>query len=375
MDIDEEFNIDPAISYLNHAAVAPWPLRASRAVTAFAEENARRGAQHYPGWLTVETALREQLASLINAPASGDIALVKNTSEALSFVAYGLHWQSGDEIIITTQEFPSNRIVWESLADKGVTVTQVDLDTAESGEAALINAFSARTRLVAISSVQYGTGYRLDLQQLGEACRAANVLFCVDAIQSIGALPIDVQAMQIDFTMADGHKWLLGPEGLGLFYVRPELRDQLALTEYGWHMIENRGDFQQHQWQVASDATRFECGSPNLLAAHALHASVGLLLEVGMEVVADQIHERVDYLADRLYCLAGVYLISSRDRDRQSGILTFSVTDHDPQDLYQALMERNVICACRGGGVRFSPHFYTPFSALDKAVAEVEQLI
>lgn len=374
MDLDAEFKLDDNLCYLNHAAVAPWPVRSAQAVERFARENACRGAAHYPDWMAVEKQLRQNLARLINAPSANDIALVKSTSEALSFVAYGLDWQAGDEIVISDQEFPSNRIVWESLADQGVRVRVVSLETADC-ETALIDAFNANTRMLAISSVQYGTGLRLDLERLGQACRKANVLFCVDAIQSLGAFPMDVQQANIDFTMADGHKWLLGPEGLGVFYVRPELRDQLKLTEFGWHMVDNRGDFSQKTWQVAGDATRFECGSPNSMGAHALEASTALLLEIGMEKVASLILYRTAKLEGELQKLQGVEILSSREAHRQSGILTFRVDKYDSQALYQNLMARHVVCASRGGGVRFSPHCYTTDAVIERAVEHVAECL
>ncbi|MNH22896.1 putative cysteine desulfurase [compost metagenome] len=136
--------------------------------------------------------------------------------------------------------------------------------------------------------MQFGSGLRLDLTRLGQGCRARKVLFCVDAIQQIGALPFDVQRYECDFAMADGHKWMLGPEGLGVFYCRAALRPQLRLNAYGWHMLDNMGDFERRQWQPARSARRFECGSPNMLGACALEASLSLLEEVGMDEVARQ---------------------------------------------------------------------------------------
>lgn len=283
--IMDEFQLDDDIIYLNHAAVAPWPQRTKIAVQKFAEENASLGSKNYLQWVAKETELRKMLATLINAPSLSDIALLKNTSEALSVVAHGLPWQAGDNVVISDQEFPSNRIVWESLQEAGVIVRQVDLASDESPEQALINACDNNTRLLAISSVQYASGLKMDLVKLGQHCHDNSILFCVDAIQSIGAVQFDVQACQADFVMADGHKWMLGPEGLALFYCRAELRDQLKLHQYGWHMVENAHDFSRSDWQPAANAARFECGSPNMLVTHALHASISLLLEVGMETI------------------------------------------------------------------------------------------
>lgn len=361
--------------YLNHAAVAPWPRVARDAVIAFASENTLRGAADYPRWLKVEQSLRHNLAAMINAPKPGDIALCKNTSEALSFVAMGINWAPGDEVIITDQEFPSNRIVWEALKDKGVVLRVADISGTDSTpEAAIEQAFTARTRLVAVSSVQYGTGLKLNVAQIGALCQARGALFCLDAIQSIGAEPLDVQAARVDFTMADGHKWMLGPEGLALFYVRPALREQLALQEFGWHMVAARGDYDRKDWQPAADASRFECGSPNMLAAHALEASTGLLLDTGLEQVRDAIGERVDYLQAGLSQLAGFECITPAERKRRLGIFTFSMAGHDSKALQRQLMQSGLICASRGGGIRFSPHYYTPYRVLDEAIDRVRSM-
>jgi len=217
------FELEPELIHLNHAAVAPWPTRTREAVEAFARENASQGSLNYPRWLETESRLRTDLGRLINARAD-DIALLKNTSEALSVVAHGLRWQVGDRIVISNEEFPSNRIVWESLQGQGVRVMEVDLRAAPSPEDALIAACDTHTRLLAISSVQYASGLRVDLERLGRFCREHDILFCIDAIQSLGALRLDVQAINADFVMADGHKWLLGPEGVALFYSTPAPR-------------------------------------------------------------------------------------------------------------------------------------------------------
>lgn len=366
--IEHEFTLDPDVLYLNHAAVAPWPLRTSLAVQNFARENQHRGAQHYPHWVTIETELRKQLAKLINAPSSDDIALLKNTSEALSFVAYGLEWQSGDNVVISDQEFPSNQIVWHSLSKFGVEVREVDLTSAATPEEALIAAIDSNTRLLSISSVQYATGLRMQLEPLGEACHQHSVLFCVDAIQSIGALDFDAQAIQADFVMADAHKWMLGPEGIALFYCRAEIREQLKLNEFGWHMVEAMGDFSDTDWQLALSARRFECGSPNMLGIHALHASLSLLLETGMSVIEQTLQANTQLLVDQIRAQPNLDLITNPASDRLAGIVTFRNTNRDSESLYKHLMGSGVICAHRGGGVRFSPHFYTPRQTIIRAV-------
>ncbi len=332
----------------------------------------RQGAHHYPRWLETEARLREQCRSLLNAAAAEDIALLKNTSEALSVVAHGLAWQAGDNVVISDQEFPSNRIVWQSLQDQGVETRRADLTRGASPEQALEACMDARTRLLAVSSVQYASGLRLDLDQLGTLCRERGVLFCVDAIQSLGALPLDVQTCGADFVLADAHKWLLGPEGCAVFYVKPQAREKLRLRQYGWHMVEDHLDFSRQDWQVAASARRFECGSPNMLGIHALSASLALLAEVGMEEVAARVLSNSRYLMEALGDLPGIEILTPRQPGRYAGIVTFRHQRVNPAEVQRRLLASNVICAQRGGGVRFSAHFYVTQSQLTTAVAAVE---
>lgn len=368
---NEEFPVNQECMYLNHAAVAPWPDRSRKAVIEFANENAGLGASHYPEWIPTENRLRENLGLLIDAPVDS-IALVKNTSEALSFVAYGLNWKSGDVVVISDQEFPSNRIVWESLSNKGVTVKTVSVD-GDDPEAELIAAIQQSPRLVSISAVQYGTGIAMDLRRIGEACRAHGVLFCVDAIQAVGTGPFSVTDTHADFAMADGHKWLLGPEGLGFFYVRPDVMEQLALSEFGWHMVEHLGDYSRKDWQPATTARRFECGSPNMLAAFAFAASTDLLLEVGLDVIQEKIASNIAYLRSGLEDI-GADILTPAHAEGRSGIITFRFSNIDSEKLYRQLMGIGVVCASRGSGIRFAPHFHTTADVLDDALDAVARL-
>jgi selenocysteine lyase/cysteine desulfurase len=369
----DEFAQARDLRYLNHAAVGPWPKRTAAAVQKFAEENVLLGARDYPDWMKVEQRLRERLARVLNAPSTDDIALVKNTSEALSFVAFGLDWKAGDNVIISDEEFPSNRVVWEALKPQGVEVIQVSLQGADP-EGALLAACGPRTRLLSISSVQFATGTRVDIERLGQGLKQRGVLFCVDAIQHIGALPFDVQASQCDFAMADGHKWMCSPEGLGVFYCRAELRPQLQLHEFGWHMLEHSGDYQRDQWQPAASAQRFECGSPNTLGVMALDASLSLLEEVGIDQIGKAVTDRVMWLEEGLSTIDGVRLHSTRTAERRSGILTFSL-DHKPTaDVWQQLMRNQVVCLPRGPGIRFSPHFYTQSRVIEETLAIVKRI-
>lgn len=366
MKPESYFNLDDDVIYVNHAAVAPWPVATVNAVNAFAQENGRMGSRHYARWLGIETELRERLAQLINAPSADDIALLKNTSEGLSIIAYGIDWHPGENIVIAEGEFPSNRIVWESLRSQGVEVRQANLGNAETPEQSLMALCDNNTRLLSVSAVQYASGLRMDLEQLGIECKRRGILYCVDAIQQIGALNFDTQAIQADFVVADGHKWMLGPEGLALFYCHREIIPQLQLNQYGWHMVEAMGDFSKTDWQPANTARRFECGSPNMLTIHALHASVGVLLELGMDKIQQLLLERVQHLIRQFSDIENVEILSPTNVSRHAGIFTFRKNNINNETLYQWLVKQGVVCAPRGGGIRFSPHFYTPYNQLDQ---------
>ncbi len=334
----------------------------------FASECAEQGALNYPQWLHNESWLRDLLARLINAPSPSDIALLKNTSEALSVVAHGFPWQLGDNVVISDEEFPSNRIVWQSLAPMGVEVREVPLRGATDPEQALLGAADAKTRLLSISSVQYGSGLRLDLERLGEGCRKRGIAFCVDAIQSLGALRFDVQACHADFVMADAHKWLLGPEGIALFYCSPEWRDRLELHQFGWHMVEQPGNFDRRDWKPAASAERFECGSPNMLGIHALSASVSLLLEIGMEEIEKRVLANAWLLIETIAEQPELELITDPSPGRYAGIVTFRHRNQPADRLYRHLTAHGVVCIPRGGGIRYSPHFYISPQQLVRAV-------
>jgi len=369
----EDWQLVPDLIHLNHAAVGPWPQRTKLAIQAFAEDNATRGSLNYLKWVETETELRKQLKTLINARTSTEISLLKNTSEALSVIAYGIDWQPGDNVVISDQEFPSNYIVWESLKSKGVEIKYANLDNPDP-EQSLITLCDNKTRLLSISSVQYSTGLKMKLKPLGDYCRQQNILFCVDAIQSIGAHAIDVINCNIDFVVADGHKWMLAPEGIALFYCREEIRDSLQLNQFGWHMVEDFLDFNNKNWQAANNGRRFECGSPNMLGVHGLHASLSLILEHGIKHISEKIEQKVNLLINGLQDRPEINIITPLDPARRCGIFTFKSTSIETPELFNTLANKNVFCAMRGGGVRLSPHYYTPDEKIEQVVEYITKI-
>ena len=366
--IEQEFPVNKSLIHLNHAAVAPWPTRTTEAVIRFAQENNQVSSKYFNAWLESEKHLRELARELVGAGHADDIALVKNTSEGLSMVAHGFPWQRGDNVVISDEEFPSNRVVWESLKNKGVEVRRVSLPCPGDIERALIDATDSSTRLLSISSVQFASGLKTDLQRLGEFCNQRDIAFCVDAIQGLGVFPHDVQSMHIDFLVADGHKWLLSPEGLAVFYCAPEWRERLELHEYGWRMLEDPFDMMKKDWKPVATAQRFECGTQNSIAIAAMEQSLLLLLEVGIDEIWKRVRERTELLFDLVTAHDDLQLISCNAENRYAGITIFKHKNNSDQQLYEELSKNNVLCAMRGGGIRFSPHFYIPFESLNEAI-------
>ncbi len=367
--------LDPHLIHLNHAGLAPWPRCTVQAITRFAYENARWGSRHYKNWLEEEEQLRELARWLVDAESKDEIALLKNTSEGLSTVAFGLDWKDGDNMVLAHEEFPSNRIPWEAAAQRyGFEIRWANVTDTENPEGALLQHVDERTRILTTSSVHYATGLKMDLPKLGAALRDTPTLFCVDAIQSLGAHALSVRSSHIDFLAADAHKWMLGPEGIAIFWVRPKLYEELRLSQYGWHMVANAGDYEAADWDIAPHAQRFECGSPNTLGIYALRASLDLLHQIGISAIESRIAERVDQLEQALRILE-CRILTPESPTRRAGILTFIPPDNNTAAVYQKLIEANVLCAMRGGGIRFSPHFYTSAQALQMALEAVQKII
>ncbi len=370
----QEFPVRKNLIYLNHAAVAPLPLSSGNAVKAFVDEYVNFGTKNYQHWSEHAQQLHTDLAQFINASAD-EIALLKNTSEGISIVAMGFPWQPGDTVLSSDEEFPSNRIPWQALADRGVLFKEVTLRQAgKSPEQSLIDEMDDSTRMLAISAVQYASGLRLDLEMLGKACRERGIAFCVDAIQMLGVIPVDIEAANIDFMMADSHKWLLGPEGIALFYCRKKWQRMIKLFQYGWHMIEKYGDFNDKDWHPAASARRFESGTPNILGIQAFAASLSLINEIGIKNIEQRVLQHTQLMHDFIDNSRNLEAIYSDSASKLSGIVTFQHRGCLASHLFQYLRTKNIMCAERGGGIRFSPHVYNTDNEIIDALTTADEI-
>jgi selenocysteine lyase/cysteine desulfurase len=369
MDVDAcraEMPIVRQYSFMDHAAVAPLSAPAAAAMRRFLDES--QGHGYARGRLFPETKRARLLAAKLLNCHPEEIAFVKNTSEGINLVANGLHFSRGDNIVTTAVEFPANIYPWMNLREAGVLLKMVPEDKGRIPLERIVELIDERTRVVTISSVQFGSGFRTDLAALGQACQERGVLFCVDAIQSLGCVPINVRAMKIDFLSADGHKWLLGPEGAGIFYCRHELLGLLRPSQVGWLGVKNAQNFTDYKLEFRDDARRFDSGSYNLVGIWGLGAALEWLLEIGI----DEIWERVRTLTDRLaegVRAKGYRLVSSRAPAEASGVVAFVSDTHDHTRVVNHLrQEYRTVIAAREGRLRVSPHFYNTEEEIDQLI-------
>ena len=348
----EEFPVTNELIYLNHAAVAPLCRRAADAIRWLADDACQFGSLHYDKWMDAYAGLRKATARLINSSPE-EIAIVKNTSEGIAIVALGLNWKAGDRVVAFKEEFPANYYPWIRLEKHGVQITWLSIyDPLEKIAAAIPGA-----RLLAISFVNYLSGYRVDIEAIGKLCHEHGCFYFVDAIQGMGVFPIDVEACYIDALAADGHKWMLGPEGNGVLYVRRRWLDSIEPVEFGWTNPANYADYSSRDMTLRSDAGRYECGTLNTVGCFGHRASLEFLLEVGIPNVGAAVFERATQLEQGLRAL-GYEVMAERTADTGSGIVCFRHPTTDCKMMVSEMRRHKITAAPRQGWVRVSPHFY-----------------
>ena len=367
-----EFSVTKDHIYLDHAGVAPVSLRVRAAIEGFLRESTGGGAFHYPAWAHEVARIRERCAALIGAEAD-EIAFVKSTSHGLSLSAGGLDWRAGDNVLYCENDFPSNIYPWLSLEKRGVETRAVPHRQGRVSIEDIKERMDGRTRLVAVSSVQFSSGYRIELKVLGELCSGKGVLLCVDAIQSLGVLKMDVRNAKIDLLSADAHKWMLGPEGIGIFFCRKDLAEKLDPVLVGWKSVKNEFDFDHPKLELKNNALRFEEGSQNLLGIIGLGAAIDLLLEVGIGNIEDRVLSLGDSIIEHLD-RRGFELLTPRQRGERGGGVSFR-GNFDPLALRDRLREMSVLVNVRGGGLRVSPHFYNTEQEIETLFQMIDRLL
>ena len=353
-------------AYFDHAAVAPLPGPTQQAIVEFAAQAAEDGTTVWPTWNRRLEKLRQLGAELLGAQ-SDEIALVHNTTEGIGLVAEGFPWQQGDNVVTLADEFPSNVYPWLNLQSRGVETRRLPTDRGAIDLQTLADACDEHTRIVSISWVNYATGYRHDLAKLAEVVHAKNALLFVDAIQGLSVYPLNVSDIPIDFLAADGHKWMLGPEGAGFLYVRNKHLDLLRAFGVGWNSVKHAYDFQHIELDLKAAASRYEGGSQNMVGMTGLYASLQLLASYGPQRISEQVLDFTDRACDRLGSL-GAKIASHRDGNTRSAIVAFELPGQDPNILKRRCLEANVVVGVRGGRLRISPHAYNNDEDLDRLI-------
>lgn len=362
------FPITERAIYFNHAAVSPPPITTIRAVQEQLRDVQENGSTNFRSWLAVKERARELLAGLLGARPE-QVALMRNTSDALSTVANGIDWRAGDNIVTFRHEFPSNIYPWLRIRDAfGVEVRMCEEREGRSDPAEFETLIDRNTRIVAISHVQYESGFRTDLNRLGRAARRHDALFVVDAIQALGAIPTDVEAELVDVAAGASHKWLLAPEGVGYLYLSDRARDRIQPTLVGWISVPDPNDYLNFDQGWNRGTLAWETGTGPTALIHGFKESLDLLTTHGVHNIARYLEELTDYLCERLK-EKNYRTVSSRAPGEKSQIVCIRhLGGVSAMALYAHLMARNIVTAPRGGRLRISPHLYNTSQEVDELI-------
>ncbi|MEM8863938.1 MAG: aminotransferase class V-fold PLP-dependent enzyme [Planctomycetota bacterium] len=363
--------ISRRIAYFDHAAVAPLSGPASTALSHWSQQAAELGDTVWLDWNEGVERTRQSAATLIGAD-TDEVALVANTTTGINFVAEGLDWRTGDNVVILGDEYPSNVYPWMHQQDRGVETRFVETDFGRLDPDKLRQACDSRTRVVSVSWSGFSTGYRHDIDRLVEIAHAAGALFFLDAIQGLGVFPLDVTQTPVDFLAADGHKWMLGPEGAGLAYIRGEHLDRLRTIGVGATSVVGRYDYSTIDYRLRNCAARYEGGSHNMAGFIGWGASLELLAQWAPGELATAVLAISDLAVERLQS-AGAEVLTHRrlgpdGHDPRSGIVAFTVPGQDPMEARKRCLEAGIALSCRGGRLRISPHGYNNADDVDRLI-------
>lgn len=361
--------------YLNHAAVSPLSTRVLSAQIGHLHDRSSGKIETFFDDLKQIDETKRCVQRLINAESFERVALAGNTSDALNVIASGLDWKPGDRILLNDLEFPSNVYPYYHLKSQGVEVDIIHCPDGKLTAETIYTSLRPRTRLLALSAVQFLSGYRADLEVLGELCRSRGILFVVDGMQAVGAVELDVQAMKIDGMAAGAAKWQMGPQGIGFLYLTEELQARVHQKYLGWLAVDNPWDFFNFDQPLAATARRYEGGTANIPGMWGLHAALSTLLDVGLEVIESHILGLTQAILDEFQDADGVTIYSPTSISERAGIVTIvPPKEVDASAVFDELSRREVLISLRGGKLRYSPHFYNSLSEVQTAAAMTKEV-
>jgi len=370
----DQFPVTERYRYFDHAGVSPIPNVAADATRWWIDRTLRKGKVDYDELQARQESARYTAAALMGVPAD-DVAFIKNTTEGLGFVASGLDWHDGDRVVIPDLEFPSALYPFLALEDRGVKVdrvTPIGLGRAlPLDEFERVIASGPPPKLVVVSWVQFARGWRTDVAGLVRLAHDAGALVCLDAIQGVGVIPAAFAEWGVDFAMAGAHKWMLGPEGIGVLYVAERCRDRLRPLEPGWASMAHQADYDNLTVVWDDSARRYEGGTSNHAGSAAFDASLRLIADTGVATIWTHVNSLCDHLVAQLAHVAGATVLSERSAEGRSGIVSIRVDDQPHETTARTLNTQNFVCSARGGGVRIAPHGYNTVDEIDELVASV----
>lgn len=360
-----DFPVCDRFAYLNHAALAPMSRRVTDVLTSYLKER-QYGTLQEQKWFDKVQQVRGQAAKLIGADIA-EIAFCSNVTTGASWIAHGLDWQKGDEIIVPINQFPANVYPWTNLRQKGVKIITPKIPRNDSAAETVLRHVNSRTRLVALSFVEYDDGFVQPIKTIADQLADHASYLFVDAVQGLGAVPLNVHQLAIDFLATSGHKWLLGPIGQGFLYIREQLLSSLLTTSLGWLSVKTPFDFQDYDQPFLTSAQKWEGGSLNLIGITALGESLQVLLEVGIDAIYSQIKNLNDLLVAQVLSL-GYHVHTNMESFFRSGIISLSHPRIETMKIYNACVDGGIAISERNGRIRVSPHFYNNEQDIDRLV-------
>ena len=375
MEISEVRKLFPylqeGIIYFNHASTGPLSTLVTERLNKLLIEKSRDKIDDYSSFLEVVDETKELLSVLINANPDR-LAFVDNTSNGLNIIAQSIEWKKGDRILLNDIEFPANVYPFLNLKRLGV---EVDFVKSENGIVTaddIINSVKNGTKMISVSFVQFLSGYKIDLEKVGNYCRSNNIVFCVDGIQGIGAANIDVQKSKIDFLSSGTQKWLMGLQGLAFIYITEGLQRKIHPSNLGWLSVNNAWNLLDYKLDLKTSANVFQGGTLNSFGIYALNSSLRLFQEFGFNNVAENVSSNSIYFIDLLIKQGYQPILRNCDKQSIAGIVTYM--PENPDQVFENLSKKNIICSLREGQIRFSPHFYNTKEEIDTVVDELKKI-
>ncbi|HVN48624.1 MAG TPA: aminotransferase class V-fold PLP-dependent enzyme [Bacteroidota bacterium] len=362
--------------YLNHASTGPFSTRVVEALTSYLQNRSSGIVETYRTDVRAVTACKNAIQTLVHAESSERIAFISNTSEGINIIASGLPWKSGGRVVLNDSEFPANVYPYYRLKKYGVELDILKSIDGKITPSMIEQVLTPKTRVVALSAVQFLSGYRADLEAIGKICRSRGIWFVVDGIQAAGAIKIDVQKMCIDAFAAGGQKWLMAPHGIGFLYLTESMQNVIDQQHLGWLSVSDPWQFFNYEQPLSPSARRYEGGSLNIPGVIGMHPALETLLEFEPEAIESHILAITKILMNELQTIDGLRLISPEADGERAGIVSVRKQDGDfPLSFSDSLEQRGMTCSVRNGTLRFSPHFYNTPDEMKSAAAIVSELL